>query len=568
MLISFIAYLKLFVIIFLMADFRDKLIGYQKEAEERIAKEKAASLGLEYVNLLGKSVDPEAMELVKEENAKEALLVPIGKTLRYLKIGCFDPNLPKTKKIIENLKLTGYKVKIFIVTKTSLKHFWNFYKYIAKPKKKIIGLLEIEEKDLETFGFKNLTLEKIDNKIKNFQQTEFKKISTLLEMIMAGGIVMEASDVHLEPKQDFAILRYRLDGLLYKVSQIDLKIFTRLINRIKLIGQMKINVKDSPQDGRFTVRFKEADIEIRASVIPSEYGEMVVLRILDPKTINLKLEDLGLRKDHLEIIKAQLKKPNGLILNTGPTGSGKTTTLYTFLRYKQNPTLKIITVEDPIEYRLKDIDQTQVDRAAGYTFASGLRSILRQDPDVILVGEIRDNETAQIAMHSSLTGHLVFSTLHTNDAAGSVQRLIDMEISPSVLASALSMAIAQRLVRRLCKDSAEFKKPSKEFLKALEKVYKKLPDTSFLPKLEDVLIGYPKKTESCPLGYKGRLAIFELFVVDGEIERLINKKPSHIELLELAKKHGMTTLQEDALLKIAAGITSIKEAERVVGKLF
>ncbi len=567
MLISFIAYLKVFVIIFLMADFKKKLINYQKEAEERMAKERAASLGLEYINLLGQPIDPDAMELVKEEDAKQALLVPIGKTLKYLKIGCFDPNLPKAKKVIENLKLTGYKVKIFIVTKTSLKHFWNFYKYIAKPKKKIIGLIEIEPKDLKDFGLKNLDLKKVAEKIQDFQ-TNAQKIGDLLKIIMASGVLLEASDVHLEPKQDLAILRYRLDGLLYTTTEIDLKIFNRLINRVKLIAQMKINVKDSPQDGRFTVRFNNTDIEIRASVIPSEYGEMVVLRILDPKTINLKLEDLGLRKDHLKIIKTQLKRPNGLILNTGPTGSGKTTTLYTFLRYKQDPTLKIITVEDPIEYRLEGIDQTQVDRAAGYTFASGLRSILRQDPDVILVGEIRDNETAQIAMHSSLTGHLVFSTLHTNDAVGSVQRLIDMEITPSVLASALSMAIAQRLVRRLCKNSAEFKKPPKEFLNALEKVYKKLPDTSFLPKIKDVLIGYPKKTESCPLGYKGRIAVFELFVVDGDIERLINKKPSHIELLELAQKHGMTTLQEDALLKVAAGITSIEEAERVVGKLF
>ncbi len=550
-----------------MADLKNKLSNYQKEAEERMAKEKAASLGFDYMNLLGQPIDPDAMEIIKEKDAKKAKLVPIGKSLKYLKIGCFDPNLTKAKEIIKTLKMEGYKIKIFIVSQSSLNHFWNFYKYISKPKKDIIGLIEINEEDLSKIGFKKLNLDEIKEKIEFFNIKE-KTIGNLLKIILSGGILIEASDIHLEPKEDWSILRYRIDGLLYETSEIDLKIFKRLITRIKLLSQMKINIKDSAQDGRFTVRFKKIDIEIRASVIPSEYGEMVVLRILDPKTINLKLEDLGLRKDHLKIIKAELKRPNGLILNTGPTGSGKTTTLYTFLRYKQDPTLKIITVEDPIEYRLQGIDQTQVDRAAGYTFASGLRSILRQDPDVILVGEIRDNETAQIAMHSSLTGHLVFSTLHTNDAAGSVQRLIDMEIAPSVLASALSMAIAQRLLRRLCKNSAEFKKPPKEFLKAVEKVYKKLPDTSNLPKLNDILIGYPKKTKDCPLGYKGRIAVFELFVVNGEIEKLINRKPSHIELLELAKKSGMTTLQEDALLKIAMGITSIEEAERVVGKLY
>jgi len=551
----------------MMNNWQDKLSEYRKEAEEREAKDRAAKFNLEYINLLGYPINPDALILIKEEEAKKAKLAILDKKGKTLKIACFDPTLKEAKKNIEDLKKQGYKISLYITSLSSLRYGWQFYQLIHKPKEKIIGFIEIEKEKIEKFKKEGVTLENIRKKVESFRN---EKIGELAEIIFAGGIMLDASDIHLEPKENKAILRYRLDGLLYETANIDLKIFRRLINRIKLLASMKLNVRDTAQDGRFTIKFDNLEIEIRTSVVPSEYGEMAVLRILNPKSIDLKIEDLGFREDQLKIVKEQLQRPNGLILNTGPTGSGKTTTLYTFLKHKQDPSIKIITIEDPIEYRLKGIDQTQVDRAAGYTFASGLRSLLRHDPDVILVGEIRDKETAEIAMHSSLTGHLVLSTLHTNDAVGSVQRLIDMGINPSVLASALNMTIAQRLVRKLCKHCAEFKKPPKEFLKAVEKVYKKLSGKLKLPKLEEIKIGFPTKKD-CPFcqgGYKGRIGVFELFVVDEEIENLINKKPTHAQLLELAIKKGMTTMKEDALIKIAQGITSIEEAERVVGKLF
>lgn len=550
-----------------MGDLKEELAQYQREAEEREAEEKANSLNLKYLNLLGYPIDPEALALLEKKLAEEARLIPVKEDGKKIEIACFDPNLPKAKKIIDSFKNEGYAVTLFIVSFSSLKYAWNFYKYVHRPKGKITGTLEVRSDLIKEFEKQKLGLRAIKEKVESFRS---EKIGDLAEIILAAGIILNASDVHLEPKEKKAILRYRLDGLLYEAASLDLKIFARLINRIKLLSGMKLNIRDAAQDGRFTIGFKKLEIEIRASVVPSEYGEMAVLRILNPKSIDLKLEDLGFREDHLKIIKEQLSKPNGLVLNTGPTGSGKTTTLYTFLRHIQSPTIKIITIEDPIEYRLPGIDQTQVDNQAGYTFGNGLRSLLRHDPDVILVGEIRDEETAEIAIHSSLTGHLVISTLHTNDAVGSVQRLIDMKIVPSILASSLSLAIAQRLVRKLCKECAEFREPPREFLEALEKTYKKLPRDLSLPKLEGLKIGYPKTKEcpECQGGYKGRIAIFELFVVDEKMERLISKKPTHAELLELAEKGGMTLMREDALIKIAQGITSIEEAERVVGKLF
>ena len=550
-----------------MSGLEEELSQYQREAEEREAQERAARLDLEYLNLLGYPVNPDALALVEKKLAEKAKLLPLEEEGKKIKIACFDPNLPEAKKVISSFEEKGYKVSIFIVSFSSLKYAWEFYKYTRKPEEKITGLLEVSEEIIKEIGGQKTNLKILKEKIENFRD---EKIGDLAEIILAGGIILDASDVHLEPKEERAILRYRLDGLLYEIATLNLKIFSRLINRIKLLSGMKLNIRDTAQDGRFTIKFKGVEIEIRASVVPSEYGEMAVLRILNPKSIDLKLEDLGFRKDHLEIIKSQLSRPNGLILNTGPTGSGKTTTLYTFLKYLQSPTIKIITIEDPIEYRLPGIDQTQVNNQAGYTFGNGLRSLLRHDPDVILVGEIRDEETAEIAVHSSLTGHLVISTLHTNDAVGSVQRLIDMKIAPSILASSLSLVIAQRLVRKLCRECAEFREPPREFLQALEKTYKKLPRDLSLPELEGLKIGHPKTRGclECQDGYKGRIAVFELFVINEEMEKLISKKPTHAELLELAEKEGMTLMREDALIKVAQGITSIEEAERVVGKLF
>ncbi|MEX2052856.1 MAG: GspE/PulE family protein, partial [Candidatus Paceibacterota bacterium] len=342
--------------------------------------------------------------------------------------------------------------------------------------------------------------------------------------------------------------------------------YPNILSRIKLLSGLKINVHNVPQDGRFTIRQEGRDIEVRVSVLPGAYGENIVMRLLDPLTIRQKLEDLGMRGDTLAKIKKLLQKTTGSILTTGPTGSGKTTTLYAFLRQVNSPDVKIITIEDPIEYHIEGVAQTQVDARAGYTFADGLRSIVRQDPDVILVGEIRDAETAEIAMQASLTGHLVFSTLHTNNAAGTIPRLIDFNVKPVTIAPALNAAMAQRLVRRLCENCKKKQKIAAPDLELLRKYLAKLPKEVEATDLsESMEIHYPQGCEDCNgTGYKGRIGVYELFEIDPDMERLILKSPAISEVEDMAKEKGMITLLQDGLIKAISGITSIDEVLRVV----
>jgi type II secretory ATPase GspE/PulE/Tfp pilus assembly ATPase PilB-like protein len=332
---------------------------------------------------------------------------------------------------------------------------------------------------------------------------------------------------------------------------------------------MKLNVRTESQDGRFTVQLPDKEIEMRVSVIPAEFGETVVMRVLDPSAINVDLSVLGLRPDSLAIVDAALKKPNGLILNTGPTGSGKTTTLYAFLRSLNNPEVKIITIEDPIEYHIQGIEQTQVDSEAGYTFASGLRSIVRQDPDVILVGEIRDLETADIAMQASLTGHLVLSTLHTNDAIGAVPRLLDLGVKNITVSSALSLVIAQRLVRKLCEHCRRPVPLSGEVAKNVEKFLGRLPKSvSWIPN-RDITVYEAAGCDGCNgFGYRGRVGIFEFFEGGHAFEEvLLSKGASDMALTRLAREQGMVTMQEDGILKALRGITAWSEVEDVTGPI-
>jgi type IV pilus assembly protein PilB len=361
----------------------------------------------------------------------------------------------------------------------------------------------------------------------------------------------------------------RIDGLLHSVfSGFKPAVYKSIITRVKLLSNLKLNVQDQPQDGRFTISLTDRAIEIRTSIIPSEYGETAVLRILDPSSLKVNLEDLGWRSDDMAIVEREIKKPNGLILNTGPTGSGKTTTLYAFLRKVSRPELKIITVEDPIEYHLEGISQTQVDTDSGYTFASGLRSILRQDPNVILVGEIRDKETAEIALNASLTGHIVFSTLHTNDAVGAIPRLLDLGILTNILGPSLDLIIAQRLVRRLCPKCKTRKAASADLEAKIRKLITSLPGRVKKSDYAKPDLYEAKGCDACGhLGYKGRVSIFELLLVDETIEAAIYGNPTEIQLKGLAKKQGMVTMQEDGILKVLTGVTSFEEVERLTGQI-
>jgi type IV pilus assembly protein PilB len=441
---------------------------------------------------------------------------------------------------------------------------------MEKTQKKIRGEVEISP----------ILLTETKNTVKNISQfkkkiEEFltKNTTDLVGVILAGAIGLNASDIHIEPEEERVKMRIRIDGILQDVIILELKIYQSLLSRIKLLSKLKLNIANRPQDGRFTIlmpiKEKEIIIEIRTSTLPAEWGETIVMRTLNPENL-IEIEALGLRKDLVEILNKEIKKPNGMILVTGPTGSGKTTTLYAILKKINNPEIKIITIEDPVEYHLEGLSQTQVDPSRGYNFANGLRAIMRQDPDIILVGEMRDLETAEIACQSALTGHLVFSTLHTNNAAGAIARLIDLGVKTATIAPTLNMVIAQRLPRKVCKKCVKFIDPPKEELTKIKngliKIKKEvLPPIFFNSKLK---IPKPIGCEDCNfIGYRGRIGIYEFFLVNDEMEKFILTNPSIVMIKELAIKEGMILMYQDGLIKVLEGITTIEEVERVAGDI-
>ncbi len=465
---------------------------------------------------------------------------------------------------------------------------------------KIIDKIEISQKKASLIK-KNIT--DISSLKKEIEKNLDRETTELIGSIMLGGIYLSASDIHLEPKEKETRMRIRTDGMLHDVLFFSPEKYRLLLSRIKLLSGMKLNIYNKPQDGSFGIALipdsiedskekmeteespleteeekeeeteeekeeKEEDsqtIEIRVSVLPADFGESVVMRILNPK--NLKsIEQLGIRKDLLAIFKKEIGKPNGMIVVTGPTGSGKTTTLYAFLKHIQKPEIKIITVEDPIEYRLEGISQTEIDAKRGYSFANGLRSIVRQDPDVILVGEVRDLETAEISLQAALTGHLVFSTLHTNDAAGTIPRLISLGAEPINMGPAINMVIAQRLVREVCKKCATLRTASLEEVKIIRDGLKDLPEEILSASATQGKIKIPeiKGCKHCNFtGYRGRIGIFEIFLIDDEAESLILKRPAISEIKKLISEREMFFMRQDGLIKMLQGVTTLKEVERV-----
>lgn len=412
---------------------------------------------------------------------------------------------------------------------------------------------------------------KIQNKVNNIldlkrqiEKVLGKEITKILEVILSGAISLNASDIHIEPEEEKVKTRIRIDGILHNVIFIEFKIYRALLSRIKLLSGIKLNITKKAQDGRFTILIGEEETEVRVSVLPSEYGESIVMRILSPKRL-IKIEELGIREEIIGQFKKEIKKPNGMIIITGPTGSGKTTTLYAILKRIQKPEIKIITIEDPIEYHLEGISQTQVAPEKGYNFSNGLRAIVRQDPDIILVGEIRDYETAKIALQAALTGHLVLTTLHTNDAAGTIIRLQSLGEKPINIAPAINMAVAQRLVRKVCKKCVKFFPPTKEEIQIFEKELKSLDKKIKIPKLtKNLKIPRVQGCKFCNFtGYKERVGIFEFFLVDDEMENFILKSPSISDLRKTARKKGMILMRQDGLIKVLQGITTLEEIKRV-----
>lgn len=530
----------------------EKLKEMREREIEDLAKILAPKYKLPYLDLSRMTIDLDALKIVPETKAKEAKLAVFQKIGQKLQIAIQSPNLDAGRYLIKELEEKGFQVKLYMVSETSLARAWKRYAEVPEYLEASKGVVDVSSEKLEEFIKEAKTIDDLKNIFSSATGSKRgKKISEVLEIILAGAISADASDVHIEPQEKQIRLRLRMDGVLHDILFFEYNVYNLLLSRIKLVSGLKLNIHNQSQDGRFSIRIKETEVEVRTSVIPGNYGESIVLRVLNPKSIAVPFEELGIGKKLMEIISQELKKPNGMILTTGPTGSGKTTTLYAFLKKLYTPEIKIITLEDPIEYHLTGIIQTQVEEEADYTFSNGLRAILRQDPDVIMVGEIRDLETAKIAMNSALTGHLVLSTLHTNNASGTIPRLIDLGVNPNIIAPAINVAMAQRLVRKLCSKCKEEYEPSKEEKEIIKKEVKYLYRA--------------KGCDSCNnIGYKGRIGVFEAILIDDKIEALILKKPSEGEVLKMAEGQGILNMKQDGILKVLNGITSLDELQRVV----
>jgi type IV pilus assembly protein PilB len=545
---------------------KQKVEELRESEEEGLAQMMSQKYGLPYIDLSISPVNIDALRIVKEPEAREAKVASFNIVNKKVSLAVASPNSDKTVVLIESLKDRGYIPTIFMASSQSLQKVWERYKDLSYSMETKGGALDIENDEIKDLVEKVKSVEDIKKSIETIlAQKKSYRISRILEIVLAGAISINASDIHIEPEEKEVRLRYRLDGVLNDILNIDHDTHSLLLSRIKLISNLKLNIKGKAQDGRFSIKLNDMEIEIRTSLLPGGYGESVVLRVLNPTAISVPLEELGINKKLLGIIMKELQKPNGMILNTGPTGSGKTTTLYAFLKKIYTPEIKIITIENPIEYHLKGVVQTQVEEDKGYTFLEGLRSALRQDPDVIMVGEIRDEETAEIAINSALTGHLVFSTLHTNNAAGTFPRLIDLGVNPKVITSAINIAMAQRLVRKLCNKCKKKSVLVEDEKTLIKDTIESVLDKSYLEGLDMENIYEEVGCEECNFtGYKGRTGIFEAVLTDEKIEMVVKENPSEREINKAAEDQGILTMKQDGIIKILQGVTSFDELHRVI----
>ena len=541
-----------------------KLGELMRKEEEDLVQILSGKYGIEYVNLIGTPISPDALRLIPETVAEAGKMAAFSLIDKNIKVATRNPEDPKVAEVMNSLIEKGYKPELFITSTQGLEKAWKIYKDLSFAYENKAGSLEISSDEIMEIINQAKSLPTITSILENTVGAKKSyRISRILETIVAGALAIDASDIHLEPQEGDVLLRYRLDGVLQEVIHFDTDTYNLMLSRIKLISGMKLNIKKDSQDGRFSIRLPMGEIEVRVSLLPGNYNESVVMRLLNPKSISVPLEDLGIHPKLLTILLKEINRPDGMILTTGPTGSGKTTTLYAFLKKVRDPQIKIVTLEDPIEYHLSGIVQTQFNNK-GYTFAEGLRATVRQDPDIIMIGEIRDNETADIAINSALTGHLVFSTLHTNDAAGTYPRLIDLGVNSKVITSAIRVAMAQRLVRTLCQSCKKEIPLEGENQKEIETTLAGIEDTSLIPTNRTKIwtaVGCDKCNKT---GYKGRIGIYEAILTNDKIETAVEKNPSEREIWAAAKGQGLLTMKQDGVIKILNGMTSIEELERVI----
>lgn len=544
-----------------------KISTLHKEEEEGLYQMLSEKYGIPYIDLTITPINIDALRVIKEEDARKTNIAVFNIVDKKVSVAILSPNNPETVEAINAIKGRGYEVHIFLASHVSLNKVWERYKDLSFSFETKGGALDISNDEITGFLEKVHTLPDIQKLIEEtLTAKRAYRISKTLEIILAGALAMGASDVHIEPEENNVRLRYRLDGVLRDVLTFDSETYALIIPRIKLLSGLKLNVKGEAQDGRFSIKISDSEIEIRTSVLPGAYNDSFVLRILNPKSISVPLEDMGMHPRLLNMLLHEIEKPNGMLLTTGPTGSGKTTTLYAFLRKIHSPDIKIITIENPIEYHLPGIVQTQTDNEKGYTFLAGLRSALRQDPDVIMVGEIRDEETAEIAINAALTGHLVFSTLHTNNAAGTFPRLMDLGVNPKVITSSINVSMAQRLLRKLCpncKKEVTLDEETKKLL--IDKVVGSIKDKTYMDGVQTEKMWTAVGCDKCNgIGYKGRTGVFEAIIADKEIEKAVMLNPSEREIRAAAEGQNMIDMRQDGVIKILQGLTSLDELRRVI----
>ncbi len=549
------------------------LISKNLIQEEDLLKLKAYILGLQFIDLSKEKIDLKILNYIPESIARQYSVVAFKKENNNLYIAMLNP---------ENLQILD-----FIRRRTHL----NLIVYITN-KQSIINLLKQYQESLEQ-EFGEIIRSETEEITKDILPTiseqatagalelkDLEKIAKelpivkIVDTLLKHAILRKASDIHIEPMEKEIVVRYRIDGILHDAMILPKKVHSGIVARIKVLSNLKLDEHRLPQDGRFKIETEEYKISFRVSIIPVYSGEKIVMRLLPEDSKGFTLETLGFHDEGLEIIHRNIRRPYGMILATGPTGCGKTTTLYTILDILNTPEVNICTIEDPIEYQIPRINQTQVNPKIGLTFANGLRSLLRQDPDIIMVGEIRDSETANLAINAALTGHLVLSTLHTNNAAGAVPRLIDMKVEPFLISSTLNVVIAQRLVRTLCVEKekhnltkAEIANLKKRFnMNKILQVMKREKIIDQSADWEDITFYRPKPSSECPDGYKGRIGIHEVFEVTPKIRDLIEKNPTIDAIQNEAEAEGMVTMIEDGFMKAVQGITSLEEVFRVTAE--
>ncbi len=517
--------------------------------KEQVVSFIGEKIHIPYVNIKNYAIDRKMLDYIPEKIARRYTAIPLFIIEDILTVAISDPL--DIISLDEISAVAGRKVEPVIASSESISLAIDQWYGIGNARKELVEELANELKEVEQeeqLKYTNVAERRLQ------KEASEPPVVKLVNSFIAQAILEEASDIHLEPKKKSMVIRFRIDGFLYNRHKIPAKLIAPITSRIKIMSTMDISQRRIPQDGRMGLFIRNKNVDIRTSTFPSMYGENVVLRILDRGKGIILLSELGLLGKDLKSFEKLLKADKGMILATGPTGSGKTTTIYSAISNLHQADKNIMTIEDPIEYEIGGLIQGQVDPGIGVTFATALRSILRQDPDIIYVGEVRDLETAEIAVRSALTGHLVLSTLHTNDAIGAITRLRDMGIESSLIASVLNCSFAQRLIRKICPRCKRQYKPDKNLLKELS-----LPlGTNFY------------EWEGCDfcngVGYRGRIGIFEILIVNKEIRRLIEKKASESEILEAARSQGMKSLFEDGLQKVLDGITTYEEIERVIEK--